>query len=142
MGGARNRDGIDAGGAARRGARDGRAPQASPARSPATRHAAILAAVRAIPAGNVAAYGVVAQRAGLPGCARLVARVLAESGEDGLPWHRVLRADGRIAFPPGSEAFVAQAARLRAEGVEVDARGRVRVARRARMLDEALWAVD
>ena len=49
--------------------------------------------VAAIPAGSVLAYGQVAARAGLPGRARLVGRILAEDGDD-LPWHRVLRADG------------------------------------------------
>ena len=39
----------------------------------------ILAAIRAIPAGQVAGYGHVARRAGLPGRARLVARVLKDN---------------------------------------------------------------
>lgn len=102
-------------------------------------HDAIRAAIRAIPAGEVVAYGLVARRAGLPGRARLVARVLADSGEHALPWHRVLRADGRIAFPPGSEGFVLQSSRLRAEGVDVDASGRVHVQSRPTTLDEAVW---
>lgn len=101
--------------------------------------ARILAAIRAIPRGEVAAYGVVAQRAGLPGRARLVARVLAGNADATLPWHRVMRAGGRIAFPPGSDGFDEQARRLREEGVEVDARGQVRIAARARSLDEELW---
>lgn len=108
----------------------------------AARIARILAAIRAIPRGEVAAYGVVAQRAGLPGRARLVARVLAQGDAADLPWHRVLRADGRIAFPPGSEPFRTQRARLQAEGVTVDANGRVRMPRRAKTLDEALWGGD
>ena len=41
----------------------------------------ILAAVRAIPRGQVAGYGEVARRAGLPGRARLVARVLAANDD-------------------------------------------------------------
>jgi methylated-DNA-protein-cysteine methyltransferase-like protein len=101
--------------------------------------ARILAAIRAIPRGEIAAYGVVAQRAGLPGRARLVARVLAGNTEPALPWHRVMRAGGRIAFPPGSPGFDEQCRRLRAEGVEVDAGGRVRVATRVRSIDEELW---
>jgi methylated-DNA-protein-cysteine methyltransferase related protein len=101
--------------------------------------ARILAAIRAIPRGEIAAYGVVAQRAGLPGRARLVARVLAGNTDAALPWHRVMRAGGRIAFPPGSPGFDEQCRRLRAEGVEVDAAGRVRVATRVRSIDEELW---
>lgn len=99
----------------------------------------ILAAVRAIPAGEVAGYGEVARRAGLPGRARLVARILAAGDVPGLPWHRVLRSDGRIAFPEGSEGFDEQVQRLRAEGVRVEA-GRVRGQRAAPTLDEMLWA--
>src|SRR5690606_9709712 len=99
----------------------------------------ILAAVRAIPRGEVAGDGEVGRRAGLPGRARLVARVLAESGEPGLPWHRVLRSDGRIAFPEGSRGWREQARRLRAEGVEVVA-GRVR--RPQRTVDAQVWGPD
>ena len=86
----------------------------------------ILAAVRAIPRGRVAGYGEVARRAGLPGRARLVARILSSNDDPALPWHRVLRSDGRIAMPAGSAAWREQGRRLRAEGVEVSA-GRVRM---------------
>ena len=102
----------------------------------------ILAAIRAIPAGQVAGYGHVARRAGLPGRARLVARVLKENADPTLPWHRVLRSDGRIAFPPESEGFAEQTQRLRAEGVDVR-EGRVRIAESVPDLDgdldAALW---
>src|SRR5690606_37951039 len=79
----------------------------------------ILAAVRAIGRGRTAGYGEVARRAGLPGRARLVARILAANDDPALPWHRVLRSDGRIAFEAGSAGWIEQAQRLRAEGVEV-----------------------
>ncbi|GAB1596344.1 MGMT family protein [Lysobacter claricitrinus] len=98
----------------------------------------IFTAIRAIPSGEVAGYGEVARRAGLPGRARMVARLLSTSSEPDLPWHRVLRSDGRIAFPEGSEGFREQTARLRAEGVRVEA-GRVLAMRKPRTLDEALW---
>ncbi len=98
----------------------------------------ILAAIRAIPAGEVAGYGEVARRAGLPGRARLVARILGQNDDPGLPWHRVLRSDGRIAFPEGSKGFREQGQRLRAEGVRVEA-GRVRGQRAAATLDEQMW---
>ena len=101
--------------------------------------ARLLAAVRAIPAGQVRSYAQVAAAAGLPGHARQVARALAGSGA-GTPWHRVLRADGRIAFAPGSAAADEQARRLRGEGVEVIA-GRVgRRWRPAAARDLWLWA--
>lgn len=102
------------------------------------RRLAILAAVRAIPAGTVAGYGQVARRAGLPGRARWVARVLAESDQPDLPWHRVLRSDGRIAFAPGSAGFVEQRRRLLAEGVVVAEDGRTALARQPD-LDSLLW---
>lgn len=98
----------------------------------------ILAAVRAIPRGQVAGYGEVARRAGLPGRARLVARILGQNEDPNLPWYRVLRSDGRIAFPEGSRGYREQSQRLRAEGVQVE-KGRVRGIKAARDLDEVLW---
>jgi alkylated DNA nucleotide flippase Atl1 len=71
----------------------------------------VRAAVRAIPPGETASYGEIAERTGLRS-ARLVGRILAEDGHD-LPWHRVLRADGTCAPHLATE----QSARLRAEGV-------------------------
>jgi methylated-DNA-protein-cysteine methyltransferase-like protein len=86
---------------------------------------AILAVVAAIPRGRVTTYGRVAERAGLPRRARLVGRVLSGLPSDsGMPWHRVLAAGGRIAFPPGSRAHRRQRALLLDEGVAV-LRGRV-----------------
>ena len=104
-------------------------------------HARIYAAIAAIPAGRVASYGAIAARAGLPGRARLVGRLLGETPEGmQLPWHRVLRASGRIAMPPGSDGFAEQSERLRAEGIEV-CNGRVPLSRFGldADLDRALW---
>ena len=109
------------------------------ASTPAQRRLQILQAVRALAEGEVAGYGEVARRAGLPGNARLVAKVLSAGDEPGLPWHRVLRSDGRVAFPAGSQGFDEQVQRLRAEGVQVES-GRVRGQRAAPTLDELLWA--
>ena len=102
--------------------------------------ARILAAIHAVPAGSVAGYGHIARRAGLPGRARLVARVLRDHGDPELPWHRIVRSDGRIAFADGSPGFREQAQRLRAEGVVVT-RGRVRMPADD-PLDAALWGPD
>jgi methylated-DNA-protein-cysteine methyltransferase-like protein len=99
----------------------------------------ILAAIRAVPRGQVAGYGEIARRAGLPGRARLVARMLSENDDRSLPWQRILRSDGRIAFPPDSPQFAEQVQRLRAEGVAVE-NGRVRGQRAAASIDEILWA--
>ena len=102
---------------------------------------AIVRAIRSIPAGSVASYGELAARAGLPGRARLVGRILGEMPDAKLPWHRVLRSDGRIAFPPGSRSFREQVRRLAGEGVLV-VRGRVDLSRHGweRNLDAVLWA--
>ena len=98
----------------------------------------ILAVVRAIPRGQVAGYGDVARRAGLPGRARLAAKVLSGNTDPALPWHRVLRSDGRIAFPEGSKGYREQSQRLRAEGVKVE-RGRVHMPKVEPDLDAEIW---
>lgn len=91
-------------------------------------YARFYRAVAAIPAGRVASYGQIAARAGLPGRARMVGRALGQT-PDGLelPWHRVLRADGRIALPVNSAGWREQGRRLRAEGVVVH-NGRIAIA--------------
>ena len=100
---------------------------------------AIHAAIRAIPKGTIASYGDIAARVGLPKHARLVARVLSQLSDPAIPWHRVVRAGDRIAFPPGSEGFVRQRERLRAEGHTVRDSGQVIATRRAADLDQELW---
>jgi len=104
--------------------------------------AAILRVIRSIPRGCVASYGEIAERAGQPRRARLVGHVLRESpNEPDLPWYRVLRSNGRIAFPPGSRGFREQVRKLAAEGVLVVG-GRVDIALHGwdRNLDALLWA--
>ncbi len=100
----------------------------------------ILAVIRAIPPGQVLGYGQVAMRAGLPGRARLTARILGQNEDPHLPWHRVLRSDGRIAMAEGSAGWREQSQRLRAEGVVVE-NGRVRMPASdpAAALDAAIW---
>ena len=81
--------------------------------------------MRAMPGGRLASYGQIAMLAGAPAGARQVVRILhSSSAAERLPWHRVLRADGRVALPPGA-GFEEQCARLAAEGVEVSRDGRV-----------------
>lgn len=101
----------------------------------------IIDGIRAIPHGAVYSYGQVAMLAGYPGRARLVARILSESSLLDLPWHRVLRASGQIAFPPDSAMFAEQTRRLCAEGVVVR-QGRVKMPSAAMDLDALLWAPD
>jgi len=81
---------------------------------------AIWHAVCTIPRGRVSTFGAVARAAGLPGRARQAGFALRVAG-DGLqlPWHRVVGAGGRIAFPRASRAHREQVRRLRAEGVAV-----------------------
>ncbi|MCF7222717.1 MGMT family protein [Lysobacter sp. TLK-CK17T] len=98
----------------------------------------IRAAILAIPRGEVAGYGEVARRAGLPGRARLVARMLSHNDDPRLPWHRVLRSDGRIALPEGSDGYLEQCQRLRAEGVRV-VNGRVAGVKARATVDEQVW---
>lgn len=107
----------------------------------AKRRAAIIAVVRAIPAGRVASYGWVAAEAGLPGRARLVGRVLGElPAGSGVPWHRVMRAGGRLAFPAGSVDAARQIRALAAEGVTVHGdRVPAGVLAGAATLDRLLW---
>lgn len=105
-------------------------------------HPEICQVIKTIPQGRVASYGEIAARAGLPRRARLVGRVLREAdGALALPWHRVVRADGCLAFAPGSVEFIEQRRRLAAEGVEVSGR-RVDIRRFGwqRDLDAELWA--
>lgn len=76
--------------------------------------------VSRIPEGRVASYGQVARETGLPRRARLVARALGRLPEGSfVPWQRVLRADGRIAFDTDDPRHELQAELLRAEGVTV-----------------------
>ena len=55
-----------------------------------------------IPEGKVLSYGRVAFLAGSPRGARQVTRILhSSSGKYGLPWHRVIKAQGRMSLPQG-----------------------------------------
>lgn len=66
----------------------------------------MLERVRAIPEGFVRTYGDVS-----PGAPRFAGTVLFQADDPGLPWWRIVRADG--SFPKGDR----QRALLRAEGV-------------------------
>jgi methylated-DNA-protein-cysteine methyltransferase-like protein len=86
---------------------------------------AIWHVVCTIPRGQVSTYGAVARAAGFPGRARQAGFALRVAPRAlNLPWHRVVAAGGRIAFPKSTRQYHEQARRLRAEGVRV-AEGRV-----------------
>jgi methylated-DNA-protein-cysteine methyltransferase related protein len=56
------------------------------------RAAEVLRRVREVPEGHVTTYGDLS-----PGAPRFAGTVLSEVHEDGLPWHRIVRADGTLA---------------------------------------------
>jgi methylated-DNA-protein-cysteine methyltransferase-like protein len=86
--------------------------------------------VRRIPRGHVATYGQVATLAGLAGHARQVGYALhALPNGTGIPWHRVVNAGGRISVRAVPGAELVQQQLLEREGVRLDAKGRVPLAR-------------
>jgi methylated-DNA-protein-cysteine methyltransferase-like protein len=85
--------------------------------------------VLAIPVGKVVSYGQVAEMAGLGRQARYIGRALGKlPAGHSVPWYRVIRSNGQIAFPEGSDIYREQVSRLEAEGVDV-VNGRVSMAR-------------
>jgi methylated-DNA-protein-cysteine methyltransferase related protein len=83
------------------------------------RHEAVLERIRAVPEGFVRAYGDVS-----PGAPRYAGTVLRAVHDAGVPWWRIVRADGSLA--QGAR----QRERLEAEGVPfVGDRVDMRVAR-------------
>ena len=85
--------------------------------------------VLAIPPGKVASYGQVADMAGLGRQARYIGRALGKLPQGhSVPWYRVIRSNGQIAFPEGSDIYCEQVSLLKAEGVDV-VNGRVSMRR-------------
>jgi len=75
----------------------------------------IIDRIRDIPVGSVQTYGDID-----PAAPRLVGRVLATTHE-GLPWHRVIRADGSI--PKGQrqrELLLEEGVPMRGDRVDLD----------------------
>ncbi len=103
----------------------------------------ILAVIAAIKPGQTASYSEVARRADMPRRARMVAKILATNEDPDLPWYRVIRADGRIAFPLGSAAYQRQRERLEKEGHRIS-NGRVMSAgkKSAKTLDQMIWGEE
>ena len=96
-------------------------PAAAPAGLPTPFAEDVLDLVALIPPGRVMAYGDIAATLQQGGGPRQVGTVMSRWG-DGVPWHRVVRADGRPADCHAGEAL----RRLRGEGVPL-ARGGSRV---------------
>ena len=84
-------------------------------------------AVEAIPQGQLATYGQIAELIGAYGCARQVGWALRRLPlPSHVPWHRVVNAQGRIAMSPSREGSDwIQRELLLAEGIPVDAAGRL-----------------
>src|SRR5690606_27165026 len=79
-----------------------------------------------VPKGKVATYAQIAALSGRPHAVRAVVWILHSSSRaHRLPWHRILKSKGAIAFPLGTADHARQKALLKKEGVEVDDRGRV-----------------
>lgn len=88
-------------------------------------HARVYAVVREVPAGFVTTYGDVAAVLGSPRVARHVGWALAALQDDDVPWHRVINSKGMISSRGDVARAELQRARLEAEGVVFDERGRV-----------------
>ena len=89
----------------------------------------IYAVVRRVPRGRVATYGQIATLAGLPGQARQVGYALhALSDDSGVPWQRVINAQGRVSARAAPGWDDVQRQLLEREGVDFDGNGRVSLA--------------
>lgn len=83
-----------------------------------------------IPRGRVATYGQIAGLLGHPRHARHVGSALRQTPNQlEIPWYRVLRANGELAFEAGTESYHVQMARLQQEEVEFNQNGRVNLKR-------------
>lgn len=84
----------------------------------------VVQAIKRIPRGKVATYGLIAMMAGNPRGARQVVRVLhTMSGKEALPWHRVINSRGTISLT--GEGYRIQRQMLESEGVVFDEKDKV-----------------
>jgi len=86
--------------------------------------AAVLRIVARIPEGQLASYGQVAGLAGFPRRPRQVGMILKGLPQDTeVPWHRVVNTSGYVPSKGRWWGAMEQIARLKAEGILVDAEG-------------------
>ncbi|TET76190.1 MAG: MGMT family protein [Dehalococcoidia bacterium] len=86
--------------------------------------------VSTIPAGQVATYGQIAAYVGNPRAARTVGWALhGLPAGSGVPWHRVINAQGAISTSREGSRAAQQRAMLEEEGILFDERGRTDLAR-------------
>lgn len=89
-------------------------------------HDRIYEVIRRIPRGRVATYGQIAELAGIPGQPRRIGYALsALPADSGIPWHRVINAQGRISFPAGSGPEKLQRRLLKQDGIAFDSTRRI-----------------
>ncbi len=123
-------------------------PSSSAARGSFDRR--VYAAVARIPRGRLATYGQIAELIGAWGAARQVGWALRRLPlPSEVPWHRVVNARGTISMSPAREGSDwMQRDLLLAEGIPVDAEGRLPLARfrwrvtRLSGLTPAAWPPD
>jgi O-6-methylguanine DNA methyltransferase len=82
----------------------------------------VLSVVRRVPPGRVTTYGTVARLAGKPRAARAVGNIMREARQPGVPYHRIIAANGMLG---GYTDLALKRALLTAEGLVVT-RTRVR----------------
>lgn len=86
----------------------------------------VMAVAGAVPPGRVTTFAAIGEHLDLS--ARQVAYLLAlrnDEAREAVPWHRVVGEGGALGRPKRSAAGESQAELLAAEGVPVDAEGRV-----------------
>jgi methylated-DNA-protein-cysteine methyltransferase related protein len=85
--------------------------------------------IREIPRGRVATYGQIAELAGIAGQPRRVGYALsALPADSGVPWQRVINAQGKTSFPPLSAHAKMQRRLLKQEGISFASSGRINLA--------------
>jgi methylated-DNA-protein-cysteine methyltransferase-like protein len=100
---------------------------------------AVWKIVSRIKPGDVMSYGEVAHAAGFPRHARMVSKAMSRSRTP-LPWYRVIRSDGTLAFEMGSASYKKQKALLEKEGVEIRNRKAIPLGpAEVEDLDKLLW---
>jgi O-6-methylguanine DNA methyltransferase len=90
----------------------------------------VLSVVKRVPVGRVTTYGDVARLAGNPRAARAVGNILRTAPQPGLPYHRVIAANGMLGGFGGNLGL--KRALLAAEGHTV-------TPRRVRRFAEVRW---
>ena len=98
--------------------------------------ARVLALVERIPPGRVMTYGQLATLAGSPGAARQAGFIMNALAESGLPWQRVINAQGTVSTDKLGFGDI-QRGLLTAEGIAFDKSGRCDLKRLQWWPDEA-----